>query len=205
MKALFSDKSPDSEDIEITEQLLVAVNDLLKRFYALPKSPALRQCVNALLFTRTLIKPCSKCRTFSKLVQSFQPSRLDALCDDCFVSTPAIERTRKCSIGERRKLKEKQEIEAQKRADLVTQAQAAKKALADKRAKDKKASTTKSRKKTVVGGNLLALDFGESSTADVEEEKARDAILAHDARRANIVEAEDRTIFDEDYDKGYND
>ena len=198
MKAPPRDKSPDSKDIEITEKLLVAVNGLLKHFYSMPKSPALRQCVNALLLTRTLVKRCSKCGNFSKLVQSFPPSRLDAWCDVCFGSAPAIERTRKCSVGERRKLIEKQETETQKRADFMAQSLSQKKTREEERAKNKKSAPKKSKKKTVEGAYSLALDFGESNV-DAEEEKARDAILAHDARRAYIARAQDRTIFDEDY------
>ena len=198
MKALPIKSSLDPKDIKVTEQLLGTVNNLLKHFYSMPRSPGLRQCVNALIFARTSVKRCSKCGTFSKLVQSFPPSRLDAWCDDCFTNTPVIERTRKCSVGQRWLLFQKQEAEEKKRADLVAQAQAEKKALADKRAKDKKASPTKSRKKTVAGTNLLALDFGESSV-NAEEEEACNAILAHDARRAYIARTEDRTIFDDDY------
>ena len=198
MQTLPIKSSLSPKDIEITEQLLGTVNNLLKHFYSMPRSPGLRQCVNALVFTRTLIKRCSKCGTFSKLVQSFPPLKMDAWCDECLVSTPLIERTRKCSIGQRWLLFQKQEAEGKKRADLLTQAQAEKKALADKRAKDKKASSTKSKKKTVENAYSLALDFGES-TVNAEEEEACNAILAHYARRARIEKTEDKTIFDNDY------
>lgn len=198
MQALPIKSSPDPKDIEVTEQLLGTVNNLLKHFYSMPRSPGLRQCVNALASARILVKRCSKCRTFSKLTQSFPPLRLDAWCDECFTNTPVVERTRKCSVGQRWLLVQKQEAEEKKKADLVAQAQAERKALADKRAKDRKASPTKSRKKTGASANLLALDFGESSVS-VEEEEACNAILAHDTRRAYIARVEDRTIFDDDY------
>ena len=198
MQALPTKSSPNPKDIEVTEQLLGTVNNLLKHFYSMPRSPGLRQCVNALASARTLVKRCSKCGTFSKLTQSFPPLRFDAWCDDCFTNTPVIERTRKCSVGQRWLLFQKQEAEEKKKADLVAQVQAEKKALADKRAKGKKTSPTKSRKKTAATANSLALDFGESSVS-AEEEEACNAILAHDARRAYIARTEDRTIFDADY------
>lgn len=167
-----SDNLPDSENIEIAQQLQLA--------------------------RKVAIKRCSKCGVFSKLVQSLPPSRLDAWCDDCFVNTPAIDRTRKCSVNQRKRLMEKQEAEAQQRADLMVLLLAQKKAREEERAKNRKSAPKKSKKKTVEGAYSLALDFGESNV-DIEEEKARDAILAHDARRAYIARAQDRTIFDEDY------
>lgn len=166
-----SDNLPDSENIEIAQQLQLA--------------------------RKVVIERCSKCGVFSKLVQSFPPSRLDAWCDDCFVNTLAINRTRKCSIGERRKLIERQEAEAKRKVNFVAQLQAEKERRKAERTKNKKVTSKKS-KKTVEGAYSLALDFGESNV-DAEEEKARDAILAHDARRAYIARAQDRTIFDEDY------
>lgn len=194
-------KSPlNSKDIKVTEQLLGTVNNLLKHFYSMPRSPGLRQCVKALASTRTLVKRCSKCATFSKLTQSFPSLPFDSWCDDCFTNTPAIERTRKCSVGQRWLLFQKQEAEEKKKADLVAQAQAEKKVLADKRAKDKKVSPTKPRKKTVASAYSLP-GFKELTTADTEEEEACNAISAHDARRARIEQTEDKTIFDEDCDE----
>ena len=198
MQTLPIKSSLSPKDIEITEQLLGTVNNLLKHFYSMPRSPGLRQCVNALVFTRTSVKRCSKCGTFSELVQSFPPLKMDAWCDECFANTPAIERTRKCSIGQRWLLFQRQEAEGKKRADLLTQSQAEKKALADKRAKDKKASSTKSRKKTVENAYSLP-GFEDLIIADTEEEKAPDVISAHDERRARIEGTEDKTIFDDDY------
>jgi len=156
------------------------------------------------LVAKVQIKRCSKCGIFSRLYQSFPPSRYDAWCDDCFVNTPPIERTRKCSVGQQWKLIQKQQAEFEERLKFVALAQAQKKALAEERAKNKKNTPIKSRKKTIEGAYSLALDFGEPSV-DAEEEKARDAILAHDARRAYIARAEDRTIFDEDYYGEYGD
>lgn len=172
MKSLPNSDSPQSENIEITQQPLLAIKVLIKR--------------------------CSKCRVFSKLIQSTPSLLFDTWCDECLVNTPLIERTRKCSVNQFKRLMDKQAAEAQERANFVIQLQAQKKALAEQRAKNKKNAPAKSRKKIVEGAYSLALDFGESNV-DAEEEKARDAILAHDARRAYIARAQDRTIFDEDY------
>ena len=172
MQVLPNNDSSQPEDIEIAQQPQLA--------------------------TKVLIKRCSKCHIFSKLVQSFPPSPFDSWCDECLVNTPLIKRTRRCSVNQFKRLMDKKESEAQERANLVALSQTQKKALADERAKNKKNAPTKFRKKTVEGAYTLALDFGELS-ADVEEEKARDAILAHDARRAYISRAQDKTIFDEDY------
>lgn len=178
MQSLPNSDSPQSENIEITQQPLLA--------------------------TKVLIKRCSKCRVFSKLVQNTPQLIFDSWCDECLVSTPFVERTRRCSVNQFKRLMDKQAAEAQERADFVAQLQAQKKALAEQRAKNKKNAPAKSRKKTVEGAYSLALDFGELSV-DAEEEKARDAILAHDARRAYIARAQDRTIFDEDYYGEYGD
>jgi len=191
MQLLLNSDSPQSE-IEISQQLQLSNSDS-------PQSEGIEEINWQLqLASKVQIKRCSKCGVFSKLYQSIPPKRLDAWCDDCFVNTPAIERTRKTSVGEHWKLIQKQEKEAQERAELVAQLQAQKELLAEKRAKERKNAPKKSKKKTVEGAYLLALDFGELSV-DVEEDEARDAILAHDARRAYIARAQDRTIFDEDY------
>jgi len=190
MQLLPNSDSPQSE-IEINQQLQLSSSDS-------PQPEDIEEINWQLqLASKVQIKRCSKCGVFSNPYQSIPPKQLDAWCDDCFVNTPAIERTRKTSVGEYWKLIQKQEREAQERAELVAQLQAQKKLLAEKRAKDKNAPK-KSKKKTVEGAYSLALDFGELSV-DVEEDKARDAILAHDARRAYIARVQDRTIFDEDY------
>lgn len=173
MQALPSNESSQSEDIETVQQPQLA--------------------------NKVLIKRCSKCGIFSKLHQSFPLSRFDAWCDECFVNTPATERTQKCSVGELWKLIQKQEAEAKERAEIAAQAEVLKKTLAEERAKNKKNAPAKSRKKTVEEPYSLPGLFEDLNATDTEEKKAREAILAHDARRAYIARARDKTIFDEDY------
>lgn len=59
---------------------------------------------------------CSKCHIRVKLPPSFPPNPFDNWCHLCQATAPLVEKTRKCSRAEKRKLLERQRREAEKKA-----------------------------------------------------------------------------------------
>ena len=87
MQSLPNGDSPQLKNIEITQQPQLAIKVLIKR--------------------------CSKCGVFCKLVPITPRLMFDSWCDKCLVDTPLIERTRRCSVNQFKKLLDKKEEESQ--------------------------------------------------------------------------------------------
>lgn len=135
---------------------------------------------------------CSKCHVKLKAPVSFPPQPFDHWCDRCYANTPLTERIRKCSRAEKRKLTERQEAAAKKKAEERATFLAEQKL---KRATRNKPTYTPSRKNKK--GDVafsLALDFTES-VVDCESMIEE---LDCDVLRQQIAEAQDPTIFDEE-------
>lgn len=177
MQLLPNSDSPQPDDIEITAQ-------------------------QPLLATKVLIKRCSKCGIFSKLIQSFPPSRLDAWCDECFVNTPPIERTRKCSVGEQWKLIQKQKAKAKERLKLLKALEEAKLArAAEKKIAKKTCAARKSSQPEEAFSLPFDVAFLENHKISLEnaEVAAQKAIADYDAKLKWITTMQDKTIYDEEY------
>jgi len=136
---------------------------------------------------------CSKCHIRIKLPPSFPPNPFDHWCYLCQATAPLVEKTRKCSRGEKRKLLEKQQREAEKKAKQRAESLEQQELKRVAAAKSKPTYVPKSKSKK--GSDLpfaLNLEF-----IEMVEEPAVVAV-DYDVLRRRIAEVQDPTIFEEE-------
>lgn len=141
------------------------------------------------------VNNCSKCHVRVKAQPSFPPQPFDHWCDRCYALTPLAQRTRKCSRAQMRKLLEKQQQAADKKAELraaILVEQELKRAVVARN----KPVCTPSRKVKKNADVALSLDLNFTESA-VECEPLVEA-LDYDVLRQRSAEVQDPSVFDEE-------
>jgi len=103
------------------------------------------------------IGKCSKYHKKSKSLPSFPPQPFDHWCDRCYTKAPLIEKSRKCSRGEKKKAIERQQLEIERKQKIRATALAKK--AQKKEAKNGKPDTQKASISAIQDTNIFDEEF----------------------------------------------
>lgn len=145
---------------------------------------------------------CSKCHTNPRLAPfnpNFDKSAFDRWCPECYAKTPLIERSRKCSRGELKKLIKRKQESADRLAEERAEILRLKLEKAEREKANRKANPVKpkKRKKSISEAFSLAFDedFLSDYWSDDDETTGQRLETDYDRMRRRIAKINDPTIY----------